>query len=295
MMPGGADAVVEAELDTLLGNVAKAFGGDAICWYGPVAFGVDTIIRRIIEKRRETDESDELTILLTTSGGVVEVVQRAVPTIRHHYSIVNMVVPDAAYSAGTVFALSGDAIYMDYHSRLGPIDPQLFRGDRFVPALGYCDRYDALIKKSTNTNLTDAEIAVLIGSFNQAELYEFEQAQELSITLVRDWLVRYKFKNWNTTETRRVPVTEATKKKRARSIAKSLSSANKWHSHAAGISANVLREELKLKIDDLAADTAKEEAVARYQALLEDYMGRRSFSGIIHMREQFLPYHAHNY
>lgn len=295
MMSVSADSVVESELDSLLGKVAHEFDGDALCWYGSVAFGVDTVIRRVIETRRKTDKSKQLVILITTTGGIVEVVQRAVSTVRHHYDIVNFVVPDFAYSAGTVFVLSGDSIFMDYHSRLGPIDPQLFRGDRFVPALGYCERYDALIKQSAKRDLTDAEIAVLIGSFNQAELSEFEHARELSITLLRDWLVRYKFKNWTKTEARGNPVTEKMKKTRARSIAKSLSNTARWHSHAAGISADVLRDELNLKIDDFGDDSAKATAIAEYQALLEDYMGRRNHLGVIHMRGQFLAYHSHGY
>ena len=47
-----------------------------------------------------------------------------VETLRHHYDIVDFVVPTHAYSAGTIFVMSGDSIYMDYYSRLGPIDPK---------------------------------------------------------------------------------------------------------------------------------------------------------------------------
>ena len=39
--------------------------------------------------------------------------------------------------------MSGDAIFMDYFSVLGPIDPQLPKGDTMVPALGY-------LRSSTN-------------------------------------------------------------------------------------------------------------------------------------------------
>ncbi len=184
---------------------------------------------------------------------------------------------------------------MDYHSRLGPIDPQLFRGDRFVPALGYVERYNALIKASHKRSLTDAEYAVLIGGFNQAELHEFEQARELSIALIRDWLPRYKFKDWNKTKTRGLLVTDAQKKTRARTIAKQLNNTARWHSHGAGISADVLRDELKLTIDDFGSDAAQVTAVAEYQALLEDYMARRGHLGVIHMRGQFLAYHTHGY
>jgi Serine dehydrogenase proteinase len=296
--PTNSNAIVELQLDTLLGEVAGSFGGgDALSWNGPLTFGADTAARRLIEERRKTDPSTALTVVLTTTGGVVEVVQRIVATIRHHYKVVNFVIPDYAYSAGTVLAMSGDAIFMDYFSRLGPIDPQIVRNDRLVPALGYCERYDDLIKKSAdpNTPLTDAEISVLIGAFDQAELHEFEQARELSIELLKDWLARYKFKNWNKTETRKTKVTAARKKERAAEIARALSDTRRWHSHAAGISAKVLRDELNLKIDDLDDPTYldRKQAVTNYQHLLEDYMAVRGTFGVIHMRGQYLAYHTH--
>lgn len=38
-------------------------------------------------------------------------------------------------SAGTLFALSGDKIYMDYSSSLSPVNPQVYNGTDWVPAL----------------------------------------------------------------------------------------------------------------------------------------------------------------
>ena len=89
--------------------------------------------------------------LITTTGGFIEVVQRIVATLRKHYSIVDFVVPNYAYSAGTVLVMSGDAIHMDYYSRLGPIDPQVETpGGQSVSALGYLERYDQLLRKANS-------------------------------------------------------------------------------------------------------------------------------------------------
>ena len=44
--------------------------------------------------------------------------------------------------------MAGDAIYMDYFSVLGPIDPQLPKDDKMIPALGYLEQYKRLIEKS---------------------------------------------------------------------------------------------------------------------------------------------------
>jgi hypothetical protein len=289
--PIDADFVVQEQLDRLLGKVAQAFKTDALGCSGALTFGTDTVFRRVIEARKKGDPDRNLTIVLTTVGGIVEVVQRIVAIIRHHYDVVNFVIPDFAFSAGTVLVMSGDTIYMDYFSRLGPIDPQIERGERLVPALGYCERYQDLIKESGSRQLTDAELAVLISSFDQAELHQYEQARDLSVSLLQDWLVRYKFKNWDKTEMQRLTVTPEMKKNRATEIALILNDTKKWHSHAGGISAQVLRDELNLKIDDL--NGKRKQAVDNYHSLLDDYMRRRGHFGVLHMRSQYMPYHVH--
>ena len=119
-------------------------------------------------------------MILTTFGGYIEVVDRIVGTLRNHYSTVEFVIPDCANSAGTVLAISGDAIFMDYYSRLGPIDPQVqkVREAKMVPALGYLERYQELIDKAHAGNISLAEIQLLIDGFDQAELYHYEQQRE---------------------------------------------------------------------------------------------------------------------
>lgn len=59
--------------------------------------------------------------MLTTLGGSATAAERAVKVLRHFYNEVNFVVPDYAYSAGTILCMSGDNIYMDYFGVLGPI------------------------------------------------------------------------------------------------------------------------------------------------------------------------------
>src|SRR5262249_51090965 len=144
----------------------------------------------------------------------------------------DFVIPNYAYSAGTVFTMSGDAIHMDYYSRLGPIDPQIPSSQgRMVSALGHLARYNALIEKAQKGTITAAEVQLLIEGFDQGELYDYEQAKELSIAVLEEWLVKYKFKNWKETETRKIAVTDQMKKDRASFIGKELNNTERWHSH----------------------------------------------------------------
>ena len=141
-------------------------------------------------------------MVLETNGGSIEVVERISDVFRHHFKFVVFVIPNVAYSAGTVLTLSGDTIYMDYYSVLGPIDPQIRnREGRWVPGLGYLEKYNALVEKSRKNEITQAELEFLIRKFDPAELFALEQAKTHSSDLIERWLCQYKFKDWTHRET----------------------------------------------------------------------------------------------
>jgi membrane-bound ClpP family serine protease len=167
-------------------------------------------------------------------------------------------------SAGTVLTMAGDRIFMDYYSNLGPIDPQIAKGDGFVPALGYLAKYEELIGKSAKGELTTAEMGYLVERFDPAELYSYEQARDLSIDLLKEWLVKWKFKDWIKTETNQRPVSDEMKQQRATEIAAALNDTDRWKSHARGLSMAVIRKELNLKIDDFGEESGMREVISPY-------------------------------
>lgn len=290
--PGNANQFIEQQLDARLEQLEKLTKSDVLLFSGGLLGGVDDVFRAVVEtnKDRKTGHN-KLTALLTTSGGYIEVVHRIVDTLRHHYLEVDFVIPNYAYSAGTVLAMSGDAIYMDYYSRLGPIDPQVEgSGGKQVPALGYLTQYERLKKKASENKLSPAEVELLIEGFDQAALYQYEQARELSITLLREWLVKFKFKNWNKTSSRGKAVTAAMKTSRAKKIAKELNKTDKWHTHGRGISMDVLREDLNLLIDDFGQNQALREAIKGYYDLLDDYKSKRGDRGVLHVKGHYVPF-----
>jgi len=279
-------------LDVRLCALEEIFTAHALTLSGPLYVGVDDILRNAVEKRcAEQPTRTKLIVLLTTIGGFLEPVQRMVATLRRHYQVVDFIIPNYAYSAGTVLAMSGDAIYMDYYSRLGPIDPQIeTSGGQMVSALGQLERYNLLIEKAQNGEITAAEVQLLIDGFDQAELYHYEQAKELSIHFLKEWLVKYKFKNWTVTEARHIPVTQEMKEERAAYIGEELNNTKKWHSHGYGISMDVLRNDLRLLIDDYGKDKRLSDAIRAYHDLLADYMGVRSTRGVVHIPGGYRPF-----
>jgi hypothetical protein len=224
--------------------------------------------------------------VLDTPGGVVEIVERMVDLIRHHYREVTFVIPDRAMSAGTVLAMSGDAIVMDHFSVLGPVDPQVEKDGRLVSALSYLAQYKRLIELARQGTLSSAEFA-LLAKFDLAEIHQYEQARDLTISLLRKWLAAFKFKNWFSTQTRGLQVDDAMRLQRADEIARMLSDNELWFSHSRGISMKTLREELKLEIDDLDQRPLVGELVREYHGLLRDYLLREQASAFMHTREFF--------
>ena len=179
---------------------------------------------------------------------------------------------------------------MDYFSVLGPIDPQVERPDgKMIPALGYLEKYKELVEKSQRGTLTTAEMTFLISKFDPAELYQYERAKELSNSLLKEWLVRYKFRNWKVTKTHRRRVTKQMKVQRAEEIANKLNDTKTWNSHGRGISMDVIRRVLNLQIEDFGRDTELNSCVRIYYRLLRDYMVKRGHRWVVHTREHYRP------
>lgn len=282
-----SNTAVERLLDERLQAVGQATDADVLSYLGPMEFGIDDEIKYAIEDM--DDHGAKLLVILETPGGFVEVAERIANIFRHHYGRVEFVVPSYAMSAGTVLVMSGDAIHMDYASVLGPIDPQVQRPDtgRFIPALGYLEQYQRLVEKSRRGELTTAELTYMIQNFDPAELYLYEQERELSIALLKDWLVKYKFKDWTKTRSRGKKVTQQMRTRRAGQIARELSKTNRWHSHGRGIPMEILRRDLRLEIDDFGAHEELGPAVRVYFRLLKDYAVRRGHAAVVLHRSGF--------
>ena len=258
--PTSLDQISRDWLKSKFNVIEEETGKDVLAILGLIEHGVDVHVRIALERLDSRQET--LLVMLDTQGGLVEVVQRIVKTLRYFYKVVDFVIPDRAMSAGTVLAMSGDAIYMDYFSCLGPIDPQIPSGDgeRMVSALSYRRQFDRLVEKSANNGLAPAEF-VLLEKIDLAQLDQIELAADLSKSLIQEWLSTYKFKDWLKNG---VPVKSEIKQQRAEEIASKLNDHERWYTHGHGIHKDVLEKDLKLKIDDYSDDLKFREIIWQY-------------------------------
>ncbi len=285
------DQTIQGVLSQKLDELEANFGSDVIFYFGEIHPYFEKSFRDFIEDlKAEQPHQKRLTVILNTPGGSVETVEKMVEIIRFHYSEVYFVVPDFAMSAGTVLCMSGNKIFMDYSSSLGPIDPQVFNGKEYVPALGYLDQVERLLQKAQNGTITQAEFLILQNQ-DLAMLSRYEQARNLTITLLKKWLVEYKFSDWVAHQTTPSklgqPVTLEEKEERAEEIARLLGDNKIWHSHGRMISAITLRKVLKLQIEDYSDNLVLRNLIRSYNDLLIEYINRSGLKFFLHNRKYF--------
>ena len=153
------DRYIRDQLTNQLASIGETVSAEVITIVSPIMPGLELRIRSAIESLSRNNQS--VAIILQTLGGVAEVVERMVTTIRYTFDEVIVIVPNYAMSAGTIFALSADRIMMDHLSCLGPIDPQIERDGKLVTALSYLRQFERLNEKAQEGALTTAEYALL--------------------------------------------------------------------------------------------------------------------------------------
>lgn len=212
--------------------------------------------------------SDAIDIIIQTPGGIADVVERFVNLLRGKYKNVSVIVPGMAMSAGTIFSMSADEILMGKSSSLGPIDAQIMWNGKQYSAGAFLDGLDKIKEDIVKNNgrLNPIYIPILQG-ISPGEIQHNENAQELSASLVRDWLVKYKFSHWTTHSSSGAPVTLDEKKKRARDIAEKLGKNSHWLTHSRPLGIKELRD-LKLLITDYTEIPELDDAISRYFILL---------------------------
>lgn len=277
-MENKLEGLSQKAVSEYLVKLESKLNADVFTYYGEILNSVDRQVKDIIEAlAKDPGKHEALYVFLTTPGGSLTPVQRMVDVFRHFYNEVNFIVPDYAFSAGTILCMSGDNILMNYFSSLGPIDPQVQNKDgKLVAALGYLDKINELLEKARKNELTQAEFLIL-KDFDLAELRSYEQAKELAVDMLKKWLTKYKFKDWTTHSATGLPVSDQEKELRALEIASKLSDNNIWKSHGRPIGIQVLMNELHLQIKDYEKDSELNTLINEYYDVLTEYISKHNY------------------
>lgn len=206
-------------------------------------------------------------VYLETRGGSGEAVEEIARLLHRMSPCVSFVISGEAKSAGTILALSGDEILMTETASLGPIDAQVPIGRTQISAHDYMEWVKEKRDEAQRTGSLNPFDAVMIAQITPGELGAVNNALEYAKDLVIGWLVKYKFKNWATTETRGEAVTDTFKMARAREIADLLTNHTRWRTHGRSLKIEDLRNDIKLKIQRVDDDPTLSELVYRIQTV----------------------------
>lgn len=137
----------------------------------------------------------DLDLILHSPGGQAEATDRLVRYTRSKFRYIRVIVPLAAMSAATMWAMSADEIVLGKHSQLGPTDPQIT-----LPTTGMPMPAGALLAQFREASAQCAADPRLVTAwmptlqqFSPGLLNVCENAATLSKTLVAEWLASYMF------------------------------------------------------------------------------------------------------
>jgi len=203
-------------------------------------------------------EKKELDFYIETPGGSGEAVEEIARFLRSKFDNINFVISGEAKSAGTILALSGNDILMTKSGSLGPIDAQIKIGRTIISAYDYIEWINEKKKEAEKYGRLNPLDATMVAQISPGELSLVYYALKFAEDLVVEWLSKYKFQNWKVTSTKKIPVTEEMKKRRAREIANDLINHARWRTHGRSIKIEDL-ESIGLKITriDDCPDIAK--------------------------------------
>lgn len=209
-------------------------------------------------------ELERLDFYVETPGGSAEAAEEIVRCIRKRCSSISFVVSGEAKSAGTIMVLSGDEILMTETGSLGPIDAQMRIGRSTISAHDYVEWVKEKHDEAEEKGILNPFDATMIAQITPGELRGVYQSLKFAEDLVKEWLPKYKFKNWNKTETEKIIVTPEMKAMRAEEIAQQLTNRTVWRSHGRSIKIEDL-ESIGLKITRIDENPRLKDIVYRIQ------------------------------
>ena len=254
---------LNTRLQTALQAVGKERGGRNVVFYASAFLQKPVVPAPFVQITHEDvngfmsviygmDWSKGLTLLIHTPGGVTNAAEAIVAYLSSKFRTddvpdLEVVVPTFAMSAGTMISLASRRIIMGRQSQLGPIDPQLPVGGRFVSARAIVDQFERA-KTEILADTTTAHVwAPVLQSLGPALLQEAQNALDYGEQMVANWLEQGMFQG------------HPSAKSLAKAAASHFNDAFAHKSHGRRIDRDEVRTQ-KIEVEDLEANQALQDA-----------------------------------
>lgn len=143
-----------------------------------------------------------LTLILHTPGGNPNAVESIVEYLHSKFTYIEVIVPYLAMSGGSMISLASDLLVLGKQSQLGPIDPQIYRGNKMNSARAIQEGFNKA-RKDIESNLDLAHFwAPILQNMGPSLFVEAEKALSYSKELVTKWLNKRMFKDITSDEKR---------------------------------------------------------------------------------------------
>lgn len=208
---------------------------------GPQVAAISLVdVQGLMETFRGLDADEGLDLVLHSPGGDPNAAASIVQYMRNKFQDVRVIVPLAAMSAATMWALSADSILMGKHSQLGPIDPQMPnpQHNAMVPTASIVKQFRTAQEECAREPTKLSAWVPTLQQYYPGLLEMCRDAENLSKSLVTDWLRDHMFKDRENREAL------------AKEVAAFFADSDQHISHSRGIA----REQLVHRFPDLTIE-----------------------------------------
>ena len=131
--------------DILLREALEKYTGHVFLYYGEINREGYGLLSSAIEFRIERKEKTEKAcLILITPGGNADAAFRIARAMRHHYSFLDVLIPDVCKSAGTLICIAADRLIFGDRGEIGPLDVQIFKPDELSDWVSGLDIFQSL-------------------------------------------------------------------------------------------------------------------------------------------------------
>ena len=123
----------------------EKYPDDVFLYYGKISREGYNLLSSAIESRiAEGKKADKACLILVTLGGDPHAAFRIARALRHHYSHLDVLIPDICKSAGTIICIAANRLIFGDRGEIGPLDVQIPKTDEFFERMSGLDLIQAL-------------------------------------------------------------------------------------------------------------------------------------------------------
>lgn len=121
---------------------SKEYAGDVFLYYGSILREGYHEISGILEQK--TAKKPKVCLILVTLGGDADAAYRIARAFNHYYGRVEILIPDACKSAGTLLCIGAHKLIIGNRGELGPLDVQISKSDELFESMSGLDIIQAV-------------------------------------------------------------------------------------------------------------------------------------------------------